>query len=292
MLRNSQTKVIAPVVTLGLLRAYIEENKTEFADREIHKRYDAAVSELKRFLGHDVHIGAKYYDAYGSRMSRYQVLAPIAHLRYTLTAPYKAHAVRLCAWIPGRIAEHITERLGVVPALSKAAARVELAEDAKKFLELIQEQINRTPANFEIFSFAVLKVHLQKFACRIYRDTRTAAHDHGVDLSTNFGVVYQVKKLRITSEAEAEAICVELRQNFDAERMQDGNVVLIIDDISKDVKQYLINMKVQSITRADVLHLAVGLDDVEDRQKVLRVVYEEFRREYCGPTNQIGKDKQ
>jgi hypothetical protein len=282
MLKNSQTKVIAPVITLAVLRAYIAEGRTEFPDREIQKRYDATVEELKSFLGHDVHIGAKYYDAYGIRMARYKVLTPIAHLRYVLTEPYKAHAVDLCSWIPRRIAEHINLRLGIVPQLSKPQIRTGLADDAKAFLQLVAEQITKTAANFEIFSFAVLKVHLQKFACRIYRDTRTAAHDHGVDLSTNFGVVYQVKKLQIMTEAEAKAVCVELRQNFNDERMQDGNVVLVIDDIAKDMKQYLINMKVQSITKSDVLRLAAGLDDPEDRQKVLRVVYEEFRREYCG----------
>jgi len=283
MLRNSQTKVIAPVVTLGLLRAYSANGKTEFGDREIRRSYEAAVGELKAFLGHDVHIGAKYYDAYGSRMSRYKVLTPIAHLRYTLTEPYRAHAAHLCGWDSSRIAEHINTRLGIVPALSKPDVRTQIADDPGAFVSLIAEQINKTSANFEIFSFAILKVHLQRFACRIYRDTRTAAHDHGVDLSTNFGVVYQIKKLQITTEAEAEAICVELRQNFNRERLQDGNVVLIIDDISQDVRRYLINMKVQSITKADVLRLAEGLDDPEDRQKVLRVVYEEFRREYCGP---------
>ena len=71
---------------------------------------------------------------------------------------------------------------------------------------MIRKQIDKTAANFEIFSFAVIKVHLEKFACKIYRDTRTAAHDKGVDLSTNFGVVYQVKKLRIHTESEADRL--------------------------------------------------------------------------------------
>ena len=68
--------------------------------------------------------------------------------------------------------------------------------------------------------------------------------------------------------------------NFDNERLQDGNVILVIDDISKAVKQYLINMKVQSISKDDLLKMASNFDDPEDRQKVLRIVYEEFRREY------------
>ena len=68
--------------------------------------------------------------------------------------------------------------------------------------------------------------------------------------------------------------------NFDNERLEKGNVILIIDDISKAVKQYLISMKVQSITKDDVVRLAAQFEDMEDRQKVLRIVYEEFRREY------------
>jgi hypothetical protein len=126
----------------------------------------------------------------------------------------------------------------------------------------------------------VIKIHLEKFACKIYRDTRTAAHDKGVDLSTNFGVVYQVKKLRIYTESEADRVCAELKLNFDTERLQDGNVILVIDDISKDIRKYLINMKIQSISKEDILKVASNFDDAEDRQKVLRVVYEEFRREY------------
>ncbi len=280
MLKNSQTKVIAPVVTLGLLGEYCASKKTAFSDSEIRKAYEAAVKQMKDFLGHDIHIGAKYYDAYGSRMSRYGVLEPAGHLKYRLLSPYTEHADVLCHWIPERIKRHIEERLGVVPLLHEPAARASLAESREGFLDLIQNQIGRTPANFEIFSFAVIKVHLEKFACKIYRDTRTSAHDRGVDLSTNFGVVYQVKKLRIRTASEAERVYAELKLNFDKERLQDGNVILVIDDISNEVKQYLIDMKVQSITREEVLKMAASFDESEDRQKVLRVIYDEFRREY------------
>jgi len=71
MLKNSQTKVIMPVVALGVLRAYCTDRKLSFSDTDVRKAYQAAVRELKVFLGHDVHIGAKYEDAYGMRMSRY-----------------------------------------------------------------------------------------------------------------------------------------------------------------------------------------------------------------------------
>ncbi|MGI0133543.1 MAG: hypothetical protein ACREBW_01105 [Candidatus Micrarchaeaceae archaeon] len=280
MLKYSQTKVIMPVVTLGLLRIFLENGKCAFSDAEIKRAYEGAVKYLVKFLGHDVHIGAKYYDAYGTRMSRYSVLKPIGHLKYELVTPYTTFAASLCEWIPPRIAHHIEERLGAVPLLSNSATRVAYAEKRERFLELIRQQIDKTPANFEILSFAVIKVHLEKFACKVYRDTRTAAHDKGVDISTNFGVVYQVKKLRIYTESEADRLYAELKVNFDSERLQDGNVILVIDDISKQVSKYLIDMRVQSITKADLLKMAASFEEPEDRQKVLRIVYEEFRREY------------
>ncbi|MDF0665068.1 MAG: HaeII family restriction endonuclease [Nitrospira sp.] len=280
MLTNSQTKAIMPVITSGLLREFLTTGKQLFTDSEIEVAYKAAVKELKEFLGHDVYIGGKYYDAYGNRMSRYRVLKSVGHLRYKLLAPYTDVAKAILDWIPLRIERHIQSRLGVVPSLHDLETRTALASDMPRFLNLIQEQISKTPANFEVFSFAVLKVHLEKFACKIYRDTRTAAHDQGVDLSTNFGVVYQVKKLRIHTELEAAQIYGELKRNFDNERIQNGNVVLVIDDVSKEVKKYLVDMKVQLLKKEDVVKLASNFDEQEDRQKVLRIVYEEFRREY------------
>ena len=280
MLKNSQTKVIAPLVTLGLVRTYSATKNAVFSDSDLQKAYGTAVKLMKDFLGHDMHIGAKYYDAYGSRMSRYGVLEQVGHLKYRLRPPYTDDADVLCEWIPGQIQRHINQHLGIVPLLQGSATRAELAESRERFVRLIEEHIAKTPANFEIFSFAVIKAHLEKFACKIYRDTRTSAHDKGVDLSTNFGVVYQVKKLRIHTQAEAAQVYAELKLNFDEQRLQDGNVILIIDDVSKAVKQYLIDMKIQSIDKDEILKMAANFDEAEDRQKVLRIIYEEFRREY------------
>lgn len=285
MLKNSHTKVIMPVAAYGLLKVFSNSGKSSFSDSEVRKAYQAAVRDLKQFLGHDVHIGAKYEDAYGMRMSRYNVLKSIGHLKYEVLPPYTECAENLCNWIPTRIKQHIEERLGIVPRLRSVAMRVSLAENKEKFQELIRQQIDRSPANFEIFGFAVIKVHLEKFACKIYRDTRTAAHDKGVDLSTNFGVVYQIKKLRIHTRSEADRLLAELKLNFATDRLQDGNVIVVIDDISKDVKKYLIDMRVQSISKDDLLKLAVNFSDPEDRQKALRIVYEEFHREYSSAIN-------
>ncbi|MEI6194309.1 MAG: hypothetical protein WCS42_08260 [Verrucomicrobiota bacterium] len=282
MLKNSQTKVIMPAVAFGVLRHYLATKQTVLDDSAIKQTYQDAVRFLKKHLGHDVHIGAKYEDAYGMRMSRYRFLSSVGHLNYELAAPFAQHAASLCKWIPNRIKQHIDSRIGIIPTLADAAERLSLAADAAKFLALIEQQLALNPTSFEIVSFAVIKVHLEKFACRIYRDTRTSAHDRGVDLATNFGVVYQVKKLRVLHQSDADKLYAELKLNFDSERLQDGNVILVIDDISEEVRRYFINMKVQSIKREQLLALARGFEDPEDRQKVLRVVYDEFRRDYSG----------
>ena len=280
MLGNSKTKVLVPVITYALVKEHLLSGQTDFCDADIRKAYEAAVKDLTAFLGHDVHIGAKYYDAYGARMSRYGVLEPIGHLQYRLLSPYTTDALVLTQWMPDRIRKHIERRLGIVPLLHEPAVRLSLSQDEAGFLRLIAEQISKTPSNFEIFSFAVLKVHLEKFACKIFRDTRTSAHDKGVDLSTNFGVIYQVKRLSVRTEGEANRIYDELALNFDKERLDAGNVVLVIDDITKEIRQYLIDMKIQSISKAEVLKLATNFSEPEDRQRVLRIVYDEFRREY------------
>lgn len=280
MLKNSQTKVIMPVITFALLVAHKESGQIEFADKHIEKLYDDAVKWLTGYLGHDLHIGARYYDAYGSRMSRYKVLQGTGHLSYQLQEPYVGAADDLLGWIPEAIKSHISTRLGVVPSLGNPQTRLDFASRPEEFVALIDEQIGKNPANFEIFSFAVMKVHLEHFACHLYRDTRTSAHDKGVDLSTNFGVVYQVKKLRLHTQAEARVVLSELKSNFDPDRLRHGNVILVIDDISKDIRQFLIDVKVQSISKKDLLKLAANFDEPEDRQKVLRIAYEEFRREY------------
>jgi hypothetical protein len=282
MLKNSQTKGIMPAVALGVLRNYSTTKQTVLSDTEIKHAYQEALRFLKKHLGHDVYMGAKYEDAYGMRMSRYGFLRSIGHLKYKLATTFAQHADSLCKWIPDRIKQHIDSRVGIIPKLADAAVRLSLAADASKFLGLIEGQLALNPTSFEIVSFAVIKVHLERFACKIYRDTRTAAHDKGVDLSTNFGVVYQVKKLRMLTESDANEVYTQLQQNFGNERLQDGKVILVIDDISEEVRRFLVDMKVQSIKKDQLLAITRGFDEPEDRQKVLRVVYDEFRRDYSG----------
>ena len=44
--------------------------------------------------------------------------------------------------------------------------------------------------------------------------------------------------------------------------------------------KYLFDRKVQPINEDDLLNMAPGFDEPKDQQKTLRIVYEEFRREY------------
>ncbi len=281
MISNSQTKVIFPLMTLGLLKEYTRIGTRIFSNLEVKNAYERATLSMQDHLGHDFHLGGKFYDAYPSRnLPRYGVLRATGNGVYELLPPYTDHAKYLTAWIPDKIEEHITTKLEIIPKLGSNQFRAELAAQDDSFFKLIESQLDTNPTNFEIFSFAVIKVHLEKFACKIYRDTRTSARDSGVDIATNFGAVYQIKKLKVLNKHTADNIYAELKVNFDRERLRDGSVILIIDDISKEIRNYLIDMRVQSLSRSDINKLVSQFEEVEDRQKVLRIVYEEFRREY------------
>ena len=280
MLSRSTTKLIMPILTYGLVKEYSKSHKERYTDADVKQCYIRAVTFFKEYLGHSLHIGGRYQDAYPSRnLPQYGVLEALGNRQYILTAPYKVASNKLLEYLPVRIREFVEEKIGIIPKMKTIEERLHHAKNKEKFLELIRQQIGTNPANFEIFSFAVLKTHLEKFACKLYRDTRTTARDKGVDLSTNFGVVYQIKKLQLLTNNSADVVFREIKTNFSEDRIKDGNVVLVIDDITQDVKTYLINMKIQSLATDDIISLA-SIFDIEERQKVLRIVFEEFSREY------------
>lgn len=280
MLRRSQTKVIFPIITLGLVSEFANSKKDTYTDAEVQNTYEESVEFLKKFLKHSFHIGGKYYDAYPTRnLPKYGVVEVLRNRTFRLLGPYKRSASALLKIIPLQIKAHIEGKLGIIPSLGNAIERTKLSMDKVSYLDLIRKHIDSNPINFEVFCFAIIKVHLEQFACKIYRDTRTSAHDKGVDISTNFGVVYQIKKLKVLNKKTADDIYGELKINFDSERLTDGKVILVIDDISAEVKNYLINMKVQSISKNELTKLAEQLE-IEEREKVLRIVFEEFSREY------------
>ena len=209
------------------------------------------------------------------------MLKVIDNKKYLLTEPFQKSSSELVLIIPKLIQDYIENKIGIIPSLQNINERFNLSNDKNRFLELLSQQIIINSTNFEIFSFAILKkaIHLEKFACKIYRDTKASAHDKGVDLSTNFGVIYQIKKLKLLNQSSAENVFKELQTNFSEGRINDGNIVLVIDDISREVRSFLINMKIQSISKEDVLNLASLLES-EERLKILRIVFDEFSREY------------
>jgi hypothetical protein len=283
MISRSKTKLIAPILTAGILRqCHDRGGKYEFSEQEMREAYHEEVCvTVRQILKHNLNIGGEYEDAYSSRtLPKYGVVTPIGHRRYRLPAPLALRASDVINYIQLCVPDFIAQKLGGVTALQSPTQRMTLAHDPEFFVELLDKEMQRSASHFEIVSFAVLRVHLEKFACKVYRSSKTSAHDSGVDIATDYGAVYQIKKMRLLAKGDAEQIYSEILTNFDEGRIKDRKVVLIIDDISSTCKQFLIDMRVQSLVRADILVLAGLLADEEDRLKVLRVVYDEFEREY------------
>ncbi len=288
MFRSAQTKLIGPSLAYTVIRLFTETHRTTMTGSEIRQRYPAAVCELVRYVGHNLHLGARFDSAYISREDRgivkHGILKPIGNKRYRLADPYPKYASDLAVWIPRRVKQFLDTRLGQVIKLANPHERLSFAENEDKFLELLRERMNAKDAgtSFEIACFAILKIYLEKFACRIYRDTRTFAHEGGTDLSTDFGAVYQIKKLQVTHRSEVDRLYSEIQTNFDAERIRDGKVIVVIDDITPECKSYLLKKNsLKYFQCADLLEIASLIREPEDRQKVLRIIYDEFCREYA-----------
>lgn len=288
MFVSAQTKLIAPAIAYTVVKLYLEMRKDVFTASEISRRYRPAVCELVHQVGTNLHLGAIFDNAYISRENRgvgkHGILRPIEGKRYKLSSLYRDHASVLAEWIPNQIRVFLDHKLGQVIKLGDPNQRLLLAENQNAFMELLRDRTDAKDggASFEIVSFAILKIYLEKFACRIYRDTRTFTHEGGTDLSTDFGAVYQIKKLKIAHKHEVDKLYSEIKTNFDAERIHDGRVVLIIDDITPDCKSYLLKKNsLKYFQRTDLLEIATLIRDTEDKQKVLRIIYEEFCREYA-----------
>jgi len=282
MISMTKTKLIAPVLTAGIMRRLVLRGFLDYSERDMREAYEEEVCHTAReILGHNLHVGGDYEDAYCSRtLPKYGIVTPIGDRRYTTTNEIVAHAASVLAHIEARVPEFVASKIGGVTALQSAAQRLVIAADQAAFCGVLTQEMQRSPSHFEIVSFAVLRIHLEKFACKVYRSSRTSAHDHGVDIATDYGTVYQVKKMRLITREAVEQVYCELLTNFDEGRLHDRKVVLVIDDLSSACRQFLMDMRVQPLIRTDILTLAGLLSDPEDRQKVLRVVYEEFAREY------------
>jgi len=280
MFKKGQKKFIFPVMYYGLLDAYINKRKTIFTTQEVRFYYENAVCKLIReYLKHNFHVGGQFWDAYPSRnLPKYGILKVINPRTFELVGI--SNAAETLEYISSKLIQEIQHRLGNIPELGNRSKRIELSEDPARFLKFIEEIMEISGACFELVSFAIVKTHMERFGCKVYRETRAEASDRGTDLSTDFGVVYQVKKLKLKSEKEAEKVYNNLRNYFGQERINDGKVVLILEDANAHFKEFLVKLNVKSMVKKDLLKLINLMDEVEIREKTLRVIYEELQREY------------
>lgn len=280
MFTRSKKKFIFPVMYYGLLDAYTQTEKTVFTTQEVRFYYEKAVCKfIRNYLKHSLHIGGWFWDAYPSRnLPKYGVLEVVGPGRFRLIEIQNVGEIM--EYISCKIIHHIQQRFGNIPELGIRNKRIELSEDSVRFLKLIEEVMGISGTCFELVSFAIVKTHMERFGCKVYRETRAESSDRGTDLSTDFGVVYQVKKLRLRGEKEAKNIYNTIRNNFGQERVNDGKVILILEDTNKHFKEFLLKLNVRPIVKKDLLKLAELMDEIETREKALRVIFEELQREY------------
>ena len=278
---RTKTKLIAPVL-------YCRHFAKAHRDRghRIHGTGNARMYQcevcltVRDVLGHNLHVGGRYEDAYSSRtLPKYGVVALSRSRTYALSSDYQKQATEVLEYILAALPQYVGKKLGGVIRLQSAAERLEISGDPIGFARILDSEMQRSAAHFEIVSFAVLKVHLEKFACKVYRGSRTSAHDSGIDIATDYGAVYQIKKMHLRTMDDVQEIYSELLTNFDVGRLDDRKVVLIIDDASTTCRQFLLDMHVQALVRKDILTLSSLILDAEDRQKVLRIICEEFERD-------------
>jgi len=100
-----------------------------------------------------------------------------------------------------------------------------------------------------------------------------------VDISTDYGVVYQLKKIKISKKEDIDRILRELQINFDQARIEDGKLVLIIEDIDKNFKHLIIDRNIRMFKTEEILKIANQIEEIEDKMKILRIIYDETRRE-------------
>jgi hypothetical protein len=149
MLEKSQTKIIFPIITFGLLKEYVTSGKYDFTDSEVRKSYYAAISFIQKFLGHNLHTGGKYYDAYPIRnLPRYNVVA-VHEKHFHITESFRDNAKILIEGIPAEIKKHIDKKMGIIPTLDTDTNRLLLASDKNKFQEFIFNNITVNPSNFD-----------------------------------------------------------------------------------------------------------------------------------------------
>ncbi len=157
--------------------------------------------------------------------------------------------------------------------------------NGRRFVEFLEAGFDKNADGFlsmsygfEICMFSILKIFLAKFGCKLYRDSRTYSVDKGGDISTNFGVVYQIKNYCLTNEEKFSELLNELFLNFSDGRIQQGNVFLIVKEASDGIMAQLKKQSIGCITKKSVTDLLDKLTS-EEKSEVLISAINEFNRE-------------
>ena len=117
MISRTKTKLIAPVLTAGILRDQLETGVYEYSEREMRQAYEKeACRTVRKLLGHNLHVGGDYEDAYCSRtLPKYGIVASVGERRYRTATPYVEHAASAIAHIESRIPLLVAARLAQQP---------------------------------------------------------------------------------------------------------------------------------------------------------------------------------
>jgi hypothetical protein len=301
---KSTTKLISPLLMLFYLQ-HVEKTKNPLVENSVVREgYEETVCNfIKNYLHYNFNIGGTFNNTYISRLSyRHRFLRQVSQKTFEVQEDYFANANELIDYTKMKIAEHLNLKLGNLVNLKRliepSHGDIKSIDDKRKYLEEVlqdtsskrfrefletgfdekAEGLLTMSYGFEICMFSILKIFLAKFGCRLYRDSRTYAVDKGGDISTNFGVVYQIKNYCLTNEEKFMELLNELFLNFSDGRIQQGNVFLIIRDASDGVMAQLKNQRINCITKSGVTDLLDKLTYAE-KHEVLVSIVREFNRE-------------
>lgn len=289
------TKLISPVLTLFYLKEFQRTGNRTVEFAMVKQGYEETVCDLiKCHLHHNFNVGGQFNDTYLHRLaSRHHVLEQVRGKDFAIATPLAENARSLIPHITNKIAEHLTRKLfnitklyGIVQSESRAEVQ-EILDDptSRRLRQFLESGFQPSSVGFlniaygfEICMFAILKVLLAKFGCKLYRDSKTYSSDKGTDLGTNFGVVYQVKKKCITTDEAFVSLLDELLVNFADGRIQEGNVFIIVEDIDGKLKKRLQAEHINCLTQKGITNF-LDKFDADEKWEILKQIAREFERE-------------
>jgi len=284
LIKFSKTKLINPVAFLAALNLLLKGKKI-FTRQELDVEYKKTVEKIKKITKSELNIGGRFHaDTYPDRMaSKYGAFKILDGNRICLPDSVvklsKNEQKKIRDLVINKIIDAQKIKLGNILLIDTEEKRLDIVKGKDNFLDFLKKELQRSANSFEIACFAILKVFLEKFACKLYRNSKTNARDTGVDISTDYGVVYQLKKIKISKKEDIDLILKELQINFDQARIEDGKLILIIEDIDKNFKHLIIDRNIRMFKTEEILKIANQIEEIEDRMKILHIIYDETRRE-------------